>query len=415
MGKSNFLLPVFILFVFCVSGISCTKPNEPDVVKNIDLPQNGVAVAAAGNQFAFDFFHQALQNDPSETNKLISPLSIYLALSMAYNGANNATRDSMKHALRLDNINIEDLNKTCKALIEQLPAADNKINLSIANSIWYNQSKQPLQTFLTTIHDYFHATVSPLNFASTDAVNTINKWVADNTRQKITSIIDKIDANALMFLINAIYFKGDWQYQFDKNATNPSPFYLAGNTSVSTPFMRLSAKGLNYYQDNTLQMVQLPYGGGNFSMYILLPVNRASLIGFASQIDAASFQTLKSKLHESDVNLFLPKFKYSYSIRNMKPPLAKLGMNIAFSDYADFSKMYNVSGQITDAIHKTFIEIDEEGTEAAAVTAIGIGVTSVTPGAPVTMIADRPFMYIIAEKSSNIVLFTGIVKNPAEH
>src|SRR4029079_2671480 len=189
-------------------GISCKKPNEPDIQKNIDLPQNGVAVASAGNQFAFDFLHRALQNDPGQNNKLISPLSIYLALSMAYNGANNATRDSMKHALRLDNISIEDLNNTCQALIEQLPEADNKIDISIANSIWYNQTKQPLQSFLTTTHDYFHATVSPLNFASTDAVNTINKWVADNTHQKITSIIDKIDGGALMYLINAIYFKG---------------------------------------------------------------------------------------------------------------------------------------------------------------------------------------------------------------
>src|SRR5690348_2401664 len=271
MRKLQFLLPLSILFICCVSGISCKKPNEPDIQKNIDLPQNGVAVAGAGNQFAFDFLHRALQNDPAQNNKLISPLSIYLALSMAYNGANNATRDSMKHALRLDNINIEDLNNTCKALIEQIPGVDNKVNVSIANSIWYNQSKQPLQTFLNTTHDYFHAAVSPLDFSNKEAVNTINKWVADNTRQKITKIIDKIESGALMFLINAIYFKGDWQYSFDKKSTNPSTFYLAGNTSVSTPFMQLSAKGLGYYHDDKLQMVQLPYGAGNYSMYILLP------------------------------------------------------------------------------------------------------------------------------------------------
>jgi serine protease inhibitor len=414
MKKSQFLLLLSILFIYCVSGISCAKPNEPgpDIVKNIDLPQNGLAVAAAGNQFAFDFLHNALQDDPAQTNKLISPLSIYLALSMAYNGANNATRDSMKQALKLDNISIDDLNKTCKALIEQIPGADNKINISIANSIWYNQLKQPLQQFLNTTHDYYHATVSPLNFAANDAVNTINKWVADNTHQKITSILDKIDGNALMFLINAIYFKGNWQYLFDKKATRDLPFYLASNTTVSTPFMKLDGKGLNYFADNTMQVVQLPYGGGNFSMYVLLPVKGVSITQFASGIDAAFFQSLPSLLYKSDLNLFLPKFKYSYSIKDMKPALGKLGMNIAFTDQADFSKMYNVGAQITEAIHKTFIEIDETGTEAAAATSIGVGLTS---AGPMSMYVDHPFMYIIAEKTSNTVLFTGIVNNPAEH
>src|SRR5689334_16253601 len=138
MRKFRPLLPVSLVLIGCVSVISCSKPNDPRPVisKNIDLPPNGSAVAGAGNQFAFDFLHNALKDDPTQTNKLISPLSIYLALAMSYNGANNATRDSMKHALRLDNISIEDLNNTCRALIEQLPGADIKVNISIANSIW---------------------------------------------------------------------------------------------------------------------------------------------------------------------------------------------------------------------------------------------------------------------------------------
>ena len=414
MRKFKFLLPVSLVLIGCVSVISCSKPNEPepDVLKNIDLPQNGLAVAGAGNQFAFDFFHNALKDDPAQTNKLISPLSIYLALAMTYNGANNATRDSMKQALRLENISIEDLNNTCKALIEQLPGADNKVNISIANSIWYNESKQPLQPFLTTTHDYFHAKVSPLNFASNDALKTINNWVADNTHQKITSILDKIEGNALMYLINAIYFKGDWKYSFDKNATRNLPFNLAGNTTVSTPFMKLEGKGLGYFADNSMQAVQLPYGGGNFSMYILLPKNGVLIADFASGIDAASFQSLCSRMRSSNFSLYLPKFKYSYSIRDMKPTLAKMGMGLAFTGQADFSKMYNIGAQITEAMHKTFIETDETGTEAAAVTAIGIGETSF---GPMNINVDRPFMYIIAEKSSNTVLFTGIVNNPAEH
>lgn len=415
MRKYPFLLPVLLLLIACVSVISCSKPNEPDpgISKNIELPQNGIAVAGAGNQFAFDFLHNALKDDPAQTNKLISPLSIYLALAMTCNGANNATRDSMKHALRLDNISIEDLNNTCKALIEQLPGADNKINISIANSIWYNQAKQPLQSFLTTTHDYYHAKVSPLNFAGTDAVKTINNWVADNTHQKITNIVDQIESNSLMYLINAIYFKGDWQYRFDKTATRNLPFNLSGNTTVSTPFMSMEGKGLNYWADNSMQVVQLPYGGGNFSMYVLVPVNGISLSDFAAGIDATSFQSIISKMRPSNFNLYLPKFKYSYSIRNLKPTLAKMGMGLAFTENADFSKMYNINAQITEAIHKTFIETDETGTEAAAVTAVVIGTTSVGP--PMNFYIDRPFMYIIAEKSSNTVLFTGIVNNPAEH
>jgi serine protease inhibitor len=252
MRKFQLLLPVSILFICCVSGISCSKPNEPepDISKDIELPQNGVAVADASNQFTFDYLHYALQDDPDQNNKMISPLSIYLALSMVYNGANNATRDSIKHALRQDNISIDDLNKTCQALIEQIPGADNKINISIANSLWYNETKQPLSAFLNTTHDFYHASVNPLNFAAKDAANTINKWVSDNTHQKITSILDQTNADDLMYLINAIYFKGDWQYQFNKNATQDHTFYLAGNNTVSTPFMNVFSNGVGYYADN---------------------------------------------------------------------------------------------------------------------------------------------------------------------
>lgn len=411
MKRSSFL---FTSIVLCCVLSSCTKSNEhtPAIAKNIELPQNAAEVTQAGNRFAFDFLHQAVQDDPDQNNKLISPLSIYLALSMTYNGADSTTRDAIKHALNLDNVSINDLNKTCQALIEQLPAADNKVIMSIANSIWYSDSKQPLPAFLTTTHEFYHATVNALDFGNSESVNTINKWASDNTQQKITSILERIDPDALMFLINAIYFKGNWQYIFDKNATQNRAFTLGDNSTVSIPFMNLRAEGLGYFGDSAMQMVQLPYGGGNFNMYVIVPRNATPINEFASGIDAASFQTWQSGMRASEVSISLPKFKYSYSVKDMKAVLAKMGMEIAFSDRADFSKMYDVGAKITEAVHKTFIEVNEEGTEAAAVTSIGIGPTNI---GPVTMNVDRPFLYIIAEKTSNTVLFTGIVNNPEEH
>ena len=411
MRTKYLTLPVYVI-ISLLFIISCKKSvdNSPAITKDVILPQNGAAVINAHNQFAFDFLRTTLERDQTGSNKLISPLSIYMALSMVYNGADHITRDKIQLALRLNNLSIDDLNKTCQALIEQMPGADSKVDLNIANSIWYRQNISPVPGFLTLTDTYYHASIKPLDFGSPDAVATINKWASDNTHKKIEKILQSISQDDLMFLINAIYFKGAWKYPFDKHENAVSPFNLGNGNTVSTTFMYQHNVSVNYFKNDVMEMVQLPYGGGNFNMYVLLPVVNVSASDVMAALDASYFQDWQSQMHKFSIDLYFPKFKFSYAIDDMKPHLSSMGMGVAFSGAADFSKMYNLQVNISKAIHKTFIEVNEEGTEAAAVTSISIGLTSAAP--PSVFRADHPFLFVIAEKSSGAILFTGLMNNP---
>lgn len=188
-------------------------------------------------------------------------------------------------------------------------------------------------------------------------------------------------------------------------------FYLAYDSNIST-YMVLH-NSLNYFQNDSLQMLQLPYGRGNFNMYVLLPGNSIKMTDFTAALNPYSFNNWKSQLNNRDIQLDLPKFKYSYSINDMKPALAEMGMGIAFSDEADFSNMYNIPAQISKAIHKTYIEVDEEGTEAAAVTSLGIAYLTDVPS-PLVVNINHPFVYIIQEKTSGAILFIGLLNDPSQ-
>ncbi len=408
-----------IFFLLLISLFtSCSKTNSiPDQkTQVIVLPPNGASVINSSNRFAFDFFHGTLQQDGEANNKLISPLSIYLALSMVYNGADNATKDSIANTLRLDGIDINSLNSLCHTLISAFPAEDNRVQLSFANSIWYQQnSYQPLTSFLNTVQSNYEASINPLNFNDASSIKTINNWVAQKTNNKIPQVIQSISENDLMYLINAIYFNGAWKYAFNTSNTSNDAFYLQNGATKSVSFMKQKIR-TKMYADNLFTIIELPYGGGNsFSMYVLKPNNaRQSLSTFALSMNENTLIDAINKMDSSSVELQIPKWEYSYELKDMKPELSMLGMGIAFGGKADFSKIYDpsqVSVYISKAIHKAYIKVNEEGTEAAAVTAIGIGVTSF-PTLPTVFKLDHPFLYTIIEKQTGAVLFLGTVTDP---
>ena len=415
MKKNSCLL--FYSFVILLIS-SCAKTNTlPDQkTRVIVLPPNGASVIKASNQFAFDFFHATLQSDAEPNNKLISPLSIYLALSMVYNGANNATKDSIANTLRLDGIDINSLNALCHTLISSLSNEDNRVQLSIANSIWYRQnSYQPLPSFLNIVQSNYEASVNSLNFDEPNSVNTINNWVAQKTNNKIPRILESISSDDLMYLINAIYFNGDWKYAFKTSDTYNDIFNLQDGSTKSVPFMKqqLTAK---MFDDSSFTIIELPYGGGNsFSMYILKPTHSLEPINtFASTLNENTLSNAINEMDSGTVQLEIPKWEYSYELKDMRPELSMLGMGRAFGDSADFSKIYDpsqVNVYISKAIHKAYIQVNEEGTEAAAVTAIGFGYTSL-PAPPPVFKLDHPFLYTIVEKQTGAVLFLGTVNDP---
>lgn len=403
-----------LLCVFFILAVSCNKNPAPPVHQSFTLPENADQIIGAQNQFAFQLFKEVLKRDNSNANKLISPLSVYMALGMTYNGAAGKTRDAMQKALQLKNISTDLLNETHQQLIEGLPGEDSKVDINIANSIWYRNDKyQPLAAFLHITKNSYQAQIKNVDFRDNETLKQINNWVASATRQKIKKIIDKIDSTDLMFLINAIYFNGQWKYKFDKSETEAKTFHtITGD--VQTPFM--TQKGtFRYGRNSVLQIIELPYGSGDFNMYILLPDESVSLKQLTSSLNVKVFNDYLSTLDSTALRLDIPKWKYRYTIKNMKPELADLGMRIAFSRQADFSDMYprEARAYISRVIHKTYIEVDEKGTEAAAVTLVGMAyATSALPPQPLTVKVNRPFLYLITEKSSGSILFLGEVNNP---
>jgi serine protease inhibitor len=297
-----------------------------------------------------------------------------------------------------------------------LPQEDNKVKLSIANSIWYRQnSYQPIPSFLNTVQNNYNASVKPLNFDDPAAPKTINDWVAQNTNNKIPTIIDNISSDDLMYIINAIYFNGAWKYAFKASNTFNDAFYLQNGNMKTVPFMKQTIH-TNIVNENTFSMIELPYGGGkSFSMYILKPVDQQqSLNEFAASLSESNFRDAINKMYSVSFELQMPKWEYSYKIEDMKPELAQLGMGIAFGGDADFSKLYDpsqVSVYISKAIHKTYIKVNEEGTEAAAATAVGFSYTT-APSQPIVFKLDHPFLYAIIEKQTGAILFLGMVNEP---
>jgi serine protease inhibitor len=403
------IIAIILLF------LSCKKDGvSPPESKVLQLPAMSGTIIHASNKTAFNLFDQVLSLNENN-NTLISPLSIYMALGMVYNGANNATRDSIAKVLQMSGTEIDNLNTTAKAMIEQLPQEDNKVSLSIANSIWYrNNGVQPIQSFLDISKENFNATVSPIDFSSPQAAASINNWVSENTNGKIKKLVDQVSGDDLMYLVNAIYFNGSWQYAFKPSDTYTDIFQTSENKTISTSFM-IQEVTVPFVSNGDFEMVELPYGTGKaFSMYILLPKKSGVTIHqLAGTLNEPLLETTIAMLQPLKIRVVIPKWEYSYTMDKLEEQLTALGMGIAFTDNADFSKMYPASVKITKAIHKTYIRVNEEGTEAAAATAIGIGLTAIE--IPQVFKADHPFLYIITEKQTGTILFTGTLNDPSKN
>ena len=401
------LLPVTMMAaIACGDGISAIDelPRELSVAE-LDL-------IAADNRFAFKFFHEIVtQSDPDE-NIFISPTSIAMALGMTYNGARGSTRDSMQEALELHGMNLQDVNEAYQSVIELLRGLDPHVEFTIANSIWYRQGLSVQQPFVDLNQTYFDAQVEALDFTGSAAASTINAWVSENTNGRIGEIVeDPIDPMLVMFLINAIYFKGDWAYQFDRSRTHDAPFHRADG-STSTVDLMASGTEMPFWltYDGTSQIGELRYGGGPWRMTIVLPTAHDAIAPVLDGLTEAQWNTWTEALDSTDMSVLLPKFTLEYEA-SLKDVLVALGMGNAFDPLlADLSGIGGQPGElfIDHVKHKTFLDINEEGTEAAAATSVGVGTTS----APMDFRVDRPFFFVIREALSGSILFMGRIMDP---
>ena len=404
------LCPVLLLF----AGCDDFRPDMFDKkeVESEIAPVDG-SVVRANAKFGFNLFNEIRKTEQAK-NIFISPFSVSIALAMALNGASGETEQAMIQTLQLQGLSSESINAGYAGLRQTLLTSDPKVTLTIANSLWARQGIPFKQDFLQRNTQFFGAEISTLDFVDPSALKTINQWVNTNTNGKIPKILDEINPDAVLFLINAIYFKGTWGKEFDSSHTRDGIFHLATGGEKQVPMMRRTGD-YSYYEnyEEKFQAIGLPYGDGRISMYIFLPYRESNLNLLLDNLNAESWENWMSQFREQEVLLVMPKFKLEYE-KTLNNPLQSLGMGIAFAPGgADFSRMADleVLGKnlyIGEVLHKAVVEVNEEGTEAAAVTSIGVRATS----APPAFIADRPFFFAIRDNETKTVLFMGIVVDP---
>lgn len=355
------------------------------------------------NAFSFQLFKQVLEN-ADESNVFISPLSVSIALGMAWNGADAETKAQIAAVLGFDGVTGQEINEYYQIMQRGLPKVDNKTNLNIANSIWYREGFPIHQDFLDVNSEYFDAEVQALDFSQASALKTINDWCALKTHNLIKEPLDGISADAMLYLINAIYFKGIWTKKFDPDDTRERSFTAEDGMGVTVNMMSLTDT-FAYYADEMAQYVTLPYGNESYNMTVILPAYQKGIAPVLADLDAESWNALQARMVTRKVKVDLPRFKTQNKFE-LKDPLMAMGMVDAFSANADFSRISDIALFISRVIHSTFCEVNEEGTEAAAVTIIEFEYTSTEPSFPV-MTVDRPFLFVIHEKQSGSILFMG--------
>ena len=407
-----------IIVLFVILGIitSCSKNKNEDTRKvavPIELSQHQKDLVVSNNEFGFDIFKTISSTEADANNLFISPLSISLALAMTYNGANGNTKTEMQNTLKFPSLTTDEINGYFQKLSSALLSVDSKVNLGIANSIWYRNEFSVLPAFIQVNKDYYNAEVKSLDFSSPLAVSTINNWVSDKTNKKIPKVIDEISSDIVMFLINAIYFKGSWSQEFDKDGTHNLNFYPSNLSSFVTPMMHQKGS-FNYLSNDKFSALEMPYGQGNFTMDVLLPNQGFTTNDIVSSLNSENWNAWMNAFGKQTVDITFPRFKFEYE-RTLNNDLIGLGMPKAFSTLeADFTNINPaVNLYISFVKHNSFVEVNETGTEAAAVTVVGVGATSAGPDPVViTFNANKPFIFAIRETTTNTILFIGRVSNP---
>lgn len=369
----------------------------------------------ANTKFAIKLFKQLIEQQTGK-NIFISPASIGMALAMVYNGADGGTKDAIAKALEVQGMTIEDFNKAYADLKTILQNPDPGIQVVIANSLWARKGMDFYDEFLEVNRKFYGAHVQELDFDLPDSSRTINKWVKEQTKDTIQKIVDdSISPDTIMFLINALYFKGSWKDEFDPNFTREEQFFLENGTPKSHPIMFQSGKDYPYYRGENFQAVSLPYGNGRISMLVFLPDEGVSLHKFIDGITFEKWEEWMNSFVYTQGEIGLPKFKLEYEVE-LKETLKALGMEEAFDPAkANFGKMHPIGPganvYINSVKHKTFVETNEKGTEASGVTSVEMRVTSL-PVNNFNMIVNRPFLFVIRDNETGSLLFMGAIYEP---
>lgn len=409
-GMAILLLLLYTILLISTAGCNpLSRPTYAEPAESVDE-----RLVAANTAFAFNLL-QVLRNETPNENLFISPASISLALAMTYNGAAGDTAAAMAEVLQWNGMSQEEINGAFADLYTILQNPDPKVELAIANSLWARKGVEFYESFLQKNRDYYQAEVATLDFDSPDAATTINRWVEKQTKGRIKDMVEPpIDPLTVLYLINAIYFKAEWSVPFNPRQTMDLPFNLPDGSSKEHPFMLRSGQ-FQHLTGDGFRAVAIPYGKTKrLSMYIFLPDEELNLEIFYNQLTPENWNLWLQSFRETEGSVGLPRFAFEYEA-SLNKALKSLGMGVAFDeDLADFSTMRSVSPTIYigNVKHKTFIEVNEKGTEAAAATKVEMKTKSTAPLESFSMVMNRPFSFSIVDNKTNSILFIGSVNNP---
>lgn len=411
MNTTTFILVIFLL----LSLGSCSQTNDTsNETKTIELDEKSAQLVEADNAFGIDIF-QKIREESEEENLMISPLSISLALAMTYNGADSDTKREMEEALKLNGLTKDQINSSYKSLIAALQSLDEDVIFEIANAIYYAKGFTVKQSFFDVNKTNYDAEIESININDKEtALTTINSWVAEKTHDKITKILDDLSPDTRMVLLNAIYFFGTWTTEFDDDGTKMRNFTYADG-SVDEVASMSKEDQLEYTQNEMFSAVKIPYGTGQYNMTVLLPSLGISSQELIQHLSVEKWKNWQNEFQLTDnVVVTMPRFKFGYEA-GLNNVLKSMGMPKAFQPFvADFSGISEEDLYISEVVHKTYIDVNETGTEAAAVTAVVMVTTSIGPDVPpkTYFTVNRPFVFAITEKDTGAILFIGEVQKP---
>ncbi|MGP1436077.1 MAG: serpin family protein [Phocaeicola sp.] len=403
----------FIGLVICTTLFICSgcSKNEsiplPGKRQEITLTTRSKTINENIQNFSFKFFQQINATEIDKPNLMVSPFSLSMALAMTANGAQNATLDEMKKVLGFEDSSSEEFNEYYQTMMKELPNIDSSIKMSIANSIWVANNLILKTDFVKTNKTVFDAEVKNADFNSSNTLKAINDWIADKTNDCIKDFLQELDPGTRMMLINALYFKGSWTSKFNKADTKKKKFTNLDG-SVEKVDMMHQENPFAYATNNTFEMLCLPYGNQAYRMMVLLPNKNTTMNDAIKKLDYQMYQSLYEKLDNINIDVELPKFKQEYR-KTLVDDMKTMGIHHAFSANADFFGISKEPLNISDIIQGTYINVDEEGTEAASVTVINLYTSAVPEAHSIQFHVNRPFLYLIQEQSTGAILFMGKV------
>lgn len=404
--RGPILISVAVLMIVAMAAI-------PEMIRADQKPAKAAALGI--NDFGLRLL-RTLRAGHETQNTIISPVSVALALAMTHNGAAGNTYLAMGQALRIETIS-DEVNPLNRSLLKTVKTADPSLQIAIANALWAQKGFKIEPDFVKAARTYYGAPIRSLNFEGNPdgAAAVVNRWVDKATKGKIPMIIENPSPSTRLVLTDAVYFKGKWTWPFPKAATTPRDFHTADGGTIKTPMMRLE-HDFDYLANDDFQAVRLPYGNQRFVMYVLLPRKQDGLADLAGKLSESTWRQWEARFANRKGTVVLPKFTLTFEAR-LNDALSQLGMGVAFSDDADFSRIHPPPPplKISDVEHRTYIKVDETGTEAAAATSVTIvatlAVMRVPP--PFEMVVDHPFFFAVTERQSGAMLFAGVVTNPS--